>query len=216
MNRLVGSCRIWSLSMPVRIGEGPLGNFLTTAAVQRGNNLQARGGSKPRFVTFLSWTVNGYSGRVLVRALQRERERERGSYPSCDAEDAGWNSGIRRRNSIPRPPRPPRSSFIKEDASLFCPRLALRNYADVLGRRILPARSLVPGKMAAVARRPLLFRVSAWLLSGKAVERGMAFDTKVWIWVRRASAFQPMVCRFNGWFRWEEGLRKVRTIENLV
>lgn len=76
MNRLVGSCRIWSLSMPVRIGEGPLGNFLTTAAVQRGNNLQARGGSKPRFVTFLSWTVNGYSGRVLVRALQRERERE--------------------------------------------------------------------------------------------------------------------------------------------
>lgn len=54
MNRLVGSCRIWSLSMPVRIGEGPLGNFLTTAAVQRGNNLQARGGSKPRFVTFLS------------------------------------------------------------------------------------------------------------------------------------------------------------------
>lgn len=151
------------------------------------------------------------------RTCIAERERKRGSYPSCDAEDAGWNSGIRRRNSIPRPPRPPRSSFIKEDASLFCPRLALRKYADVLGRRILPARSLVPGKMAAVARRPLLFRVSAWLLSGKAVGRGMAFDTKVWIWVRRASAFQPMVCRFNGWFRsWEEGLRKVRTIENLI
>lgn len=80
-NGIVGSCRIWPLSMPVRVGGGPLGNFLTTAAAQRGNNLQAHGGSEPRFVTFLSWTVNGYSGRVLVRAStayrKRKRERER-------------------------------------------------------------------------------------------------------------------------------------------
>lgn len=84
-NGIVGSCRIWPLSMPVRVGGGPLGNFLTTAAAQRGNNLQAHGGSEPRFVTFLSWTVNGYSGRVLVRAStayrKRKRERERFRIP---------------------------------------------------------------------------------------------------------------------------------------
>lgn len=180
-NGIVGSCRIWPLSMPVRVGGGPLGNFLTTAAAQRGNNLQAHGGSEPRFVTFLSWTVNGYSGRVLVRAStayrKRKRERET-SYPSCDAEDAGWNSGIRRRNSIPRQASRAfraRSSFATEDASLFCPRLALRNYADVLGRRILrqSSISLEAGKTAS----PCPCRVSAWLLSERWEEMRIIFGS---------------------------------------
>lgn len=54
-----------SLSMPVRDGGEPLGNFLTTAA---GRATWEQFASPWRFVTFLSSTVNGYSGRVLVRA----------------------------------------------------------------------------------------------------------------------------------------------------
>lgn len=53
------------LSMPVRDGGEPLGNFLTTAA---GRATWEQFASPWRFVTFLSSTVNGYSGRVFVRA----------------------------------------------------------------------------------------------------------------------------------------------------
>lgn len=184
-NGVVGSCRIWPLSMPVRVGGGPLGNFLTTAAAQRGNNLQAHGGSEPRFVTFLSWTVNGYSGRVLVRAStayrKRKRERERLRIPRVTPKTlAGIPEFV---GEIPFPAK----RLVRSGLVRLSPRKTLLSFvrASRYGTMLTYSEEEFSGKVLFLSKpvkwRPLslLCRVSAWLLSERWEEMRIIFGSYV-------------------------------------